>query len=238
MIRSRKVANPLALVVLELLLERPMHPYEMAATLRERNKENSIRLNYGSLYTVIRLLQRAGFIVAQETSRAGRRPERTIYALTPAGEAELRDWLADLLRTPVKEYLQFEAGLSLLAALPIDQVVALLEERVARLDAENAQQRATLDALSEAGLPRLLIVESDYVLALRQAEREWVAGLLAQIRDGSLAGLELWRSYHAQRSPVAPAPAAPSAEGELASGSASAPQAESPSEAPVAEGMG
>ena len=36
-----------------LLWERPMHPYEMASTLRERRKESSIKLNCGLLYTVL-----------------------------------------------------------------------------------------------------------------------------------------------------------------------------------------
>ena len=46
-------SNPLALAVLALLFERAMHPYEMASTLKERHKEDSIKLRYGSLYTVI-----------------------------------------------------------------------------------------------------------------------------------------------------------------------------------------
>ncbi len=44
---KRKVSNPLALAVLACLMERPMHPYEMATTLRERGKDQSIKLNYG-----------------------------------------------------------------------------------------------------------------------------------------------------------------------------------------------
>src|SRR5215470_13525176 len=116
MAKKTRLANPLALAVLALLFERPMHPYEIAATLRERHKEESIKLRYGSLYTVIELLQREGFIVAQETEREGRRPERTLYAITPGGEAEMRDWLGALLRDPMKEYPQFEAALSLMPA--------------------------------------------------------------------------------------------------------------------------
>ena len=71
MAKKSRLANPLALAVLALLFERPMHPYEMAATLKERRKEESIKLRYGSLYTVIDLLMARGFIVAKETSRAG-----------------------------------------------------------------------------------------------------------------------------------------------------------------------
>src|SRR5271170_4384245 len=110
----RKVGNPLALAVLACLFERPMHPYEMAGTLRERHKDESIKLNYGSLYSVVESLQRHELIEAQETERKGRRPERTVYAITNAGALELTDWLSELLSTPVKEYRQFEAALSLL----------------------------------------------------------------------------------------------------------------------------
>ena len=55
---KRMIANPLALAVLACLFERPMHPYEMATTMRERHKDESIKLNYGSLYTAIEGLQR------------------------------------------------------------------------------------------------------------------------------------------------------------------------------------
>ena len=37
-------SNPLALAVLSCLYERPMHPYEVAQTLRHRAKHESIRL--------------------------------------------------------------------------------------------------------------------------------------------------------------------------------------------------
>src|SRR5699024_10625982 len=49
----RRPNNPLALAVLTMLYEHPMHPYEMSRTLRERGKEASIRLNHGSLYSVV-----------------------------------------------------------------------------------------------------------------------------------------------------------------------------------------
>ena len=72
--KPRKISNPLALAVLVLLFEKAMHPYEMAATLKQRGKEQSIKLRYGSLYTVIGQLGREGFIEAVGTERAGGRP--------------------------------------------------------------------------------------------------------------------------------------------------------------------
>ena len=114
-------ANPLALAVLALLYERPMHPYEMGVILKQRHKEESIKLRYGSLYTVIAFLLQRGLIAARETEREGRRPERTVYEITPAGAAELHDWMAHLIGQPIKEYPQFEAALCLLPVLPPDE---------------------------------------------------------------------------------------------------------------------
>ena len=81
----RRVANPLALAVLCCLTERPMHPYEISTALRSRGKELSIKLNYGSLYSVVESLQKHGLIRSVEKTREGRRPERTVYEITDAG---------------------------------------------------------------------------------------------------------------------------------------------------------
>src|ERR1700733_12717518 len=101
-------SNPLALAVLVLLYERPMHPYEMATTLRERRKESSIKLNYGSLYTIIEQLLREKLIAIRETLKEGKRPEKTVYELALAGETKMIDWMRELVSSPVKEFPQFE----------------------------------------------------------------------------------------------------------------------------------
>src|SRR3954454_25285865 len=95
--RRRRVSNPLALAVLATLNERPMHPYEINTTLRSRGKEPSIKLNFGSLDSVVESLQKHPLITTRETTRDGRRPERTVYEITAAGVEEFEDWLAQLI---------------------------------------------------------------------------------------------------------------------------------------------
>src|SRR5580704_16507664 len=108
----RKVRSiPLALAVLVCLFERPMHPYEVAQTLRTRAKHESVRLNYGSLYAVVEALEKRGLISARETVREGKRPERTIYEITDGGAREMIDWMTELIGVPTKEYPKFMAGL-------------------------------------------------------------------------------------------------------------------------------
>jgi len=194
------VNNPLALVVLSCLAEHPMHPYEMATTMRERGKDQSIKLNYGSLYTVVEALQQHRLIVAQETGRAGRRPERTVYRLTDAGRMELIDWLSELISTPVKEYTWFEAGLSLIPALPPEDAAALLTQRCNRLEMEISQGRSLLQLAAQRGVQRLHLIEGEYLLAMQEAELAWTRQFAEAIRSGTLEGIAEWVNY-SNRSP-------------------------------------
>ncbi|MDQ3965242.1 MAG: PadR family transcriptional regulator [Actinomycetota bacterium] len=200
---KRKVSNLLALAVLALLYERPMHPYEMASVMRERGKHESIKLNYGSLYTVVEALQREGLILPRETVREGRRPERTIYALTEAGRAEFLSWLRELLREPVKEYTQFAAGLSFIPALPPAETATLLKERESLLEEEVERMRSEMKALMEGRegrprVPRLFLIEAEHELVLREAELRWVRGLAREIEDGTLDGMPEWEAFHSE----------------------------------------
>lgn len=199
MMTRRRVSNPLALAVLSCLIERPMHPYEMSQTLRERGKEGSIKLNYGSLYSVVEALTRHGLIAPRETVREGRRPERTVYEVTPAGAEEFEDWLAELLSTPTREYTSLEAGLSLMAGLPPDEAARLLEQRVGRLTLELRSLQSTDEVVREMRLPEVFVVEMRLREAMLGAELEFVRRLAADIRSGALGGTEEWRRLHELR---------------------------------------
>jgi DNA-binding PadR family transcriptional regulator len=194
MAKSRQSSNPLALAVLVLLFERPMHPYEIAATLRMRNKGGSIKLRYGSLYTVIDTLAQVGLIQAKETVREGKRPERTIYALTPSGVKRMREWMRELLGTPVKEYPQFEAALSLLPAVPPEEALALLEARVRRLGEMSEELRAAVE-LAVKHVEALFLVENDYRLSLIDAERQFIEGLIQRIKTDT-EYVRTWKAFH------------------------------------------
>lgn len=189
----RRVSNPLALAVLGCLAERPMHPYEISTTLRTRGKEQSIKLNYGSLYSVVTALEKNGFVEALETIREGNRPERTVYQITDAGQEEFRDWLTELLGTPSREFHPLEAGLAYLPGLPPDRVAELLEQRLRAIDAEIEQVGAAHEQMAAMEFPRIFWVESEFRLALLEAESAYVHELAEAIRSDTLDGSAFWR---------------------------------------------
>jgi DNA-binding PadR family transcriptional regulator len=193
--KRRKVGNLLALSLLSLLWQRPMYPYEMAQTLRVRGKENNFKINWGSLYTVVQNLEKYGFIETAVIDRDGRQPERTTYEITEPGRAELRDWMHELLITPDEEHGGFVTALSEAGVLPPDEVISLLGTRLAALDEANAERAADLKMWGER-LPRILLVESEYQHAMRVAQANWVRGLITELTEGTISGMDGWRLVH------------------------------------------
>src|SRR5215469_8046468 len=193
---TRRVGNLLALAVLSYLTRGPMHPYELGRTLRDNDDGRSIKFNHGSLYMVIQQLARAGFVVEQETTREGNRPERTVYALTDAGRRELFDWMRELVEVPQHEYPHFVAALSLIAALPPDLVVELLRRRLQRLTALRTEIRDHIDRALAGGLHPLFMVEEEYRLALLEAESAFVGRFVGQIVDPETGWGRPWAAFH------------------------------------------
>lgn len=196
---ARRRGNPLALAVLACLTERPMHPYEMAATMRTRGQDASIRLNYGSLYGVVETLLKQGMIEAQEVVREGRRPERTVYRITEEGLIEVDQWMAQLLGTAAKEFPQFEAGVSLMGVLPPARVVDLLDRRVGALQERLSELDAVVAVATGNGVPRVFLAEMDYERALVGADCAFTEQLARDIESERLDGVAFWKSIHADR---------------------------------------
>ncbi|SEC28590.1 PadR family transcriptional regulator [Paenibacillus sp. GP183] len=179
-----KRSNLLALAILSLLHERPMHPYEIGVMMRQRGISDSIKLNTGSLYAVIEALWKNKLIQTVETKREGKHPERTIYEPTAAGKTEFFEWLRFLLRTPVKEYPQFAAGLSFLGHLSPRDTLDLLKERAGTLVTQIQDVRSSMEATLAMGIDRLFVIEMEYSLALLEAEQNWLGELINDIENG------------------------------------------------------
>jgi DNA-binding PadR family transcriptional regulator len=193
--KRRKVANLLALAILATVMTKPMHPYEIASVLRARGKDQDIPIKWGSLYRVVQNLSRHGFLRPTQSERLGGRPERTVYEITDDGRAEVVDWVSELIAQPELGAFGFKAGLSFLAVLPPDVAADLLGQRTNALQAQVTADRARLAAVA-AEVPRLFFVESEFDLAVREAELAWARGLLTEISQGSLPGLAQWREFY------------------------------------------
>ncbi|HEY3085185.1 MAG TPA: PadR family transcriptional regulator [Candidatus Dormibacteraeota bacterium] len=178
--------SPLALSILQLLDERPMHPYELAATMRDRHQDEFIRLNFGSLYHTVDLLERNGWIVSAEREREGGRPERTVYRLTRPGREVLVRVVGDILSHPRREYPHFAAGLMFMHHLDAADAASHLAGRALALKATSEKLSRIMAELRAEGVSRLALVELEHKIAMLDAERKWVGNLEREIKDGRL----------------------------------------------------
>ena len=186
----------LSLTVLAFLTERPMHPYDVQRVIRQRHKDYAIE-RPRALYRAFERLAREELIEPVETSREGRRPERTVYQITEEGRTEFRHRLLQLLERPVVEDPVFAVAVGFLGYLNSESVLEALNDRFAALEGEIAGADAALQAM-RSSLPRLVLLQHEYKRTLRQAERDWVQSLIQDIRAGSLGwDLESLRQYFA-----------------------------------------
>jgi DNA-binding PadR family transcriptional regulator len=177
------LANPVVLAALGALLERPMHPYQLAGVLAERG----VPANRGSLYDTLEATTRAGWTEPRPAQRDGTRPQRIPYALTQAGRAELARRLEAQVREPRREFPEFLGAVSHLGVLGPERAAEALTERAGRLGALIAGGQRRLDEALARDVPRLFVIEAEYALAVLNAEREWVLALTDDITSGRLA---------------------------------------------------
>ncbi len=184
--------SPLALAVLSMLHETPMHPYCMQRLIKERGKERVINVQKRqSLYQTIHQLQRAGLIRVAGTGRDKGFPERTIYRLTDEGRRTAVAWLREMLSTPAQEFPKFPAAVSFLPLLTPADAVAQLQVRADKLE----QQIAVLDRELRtygATLPRLFLLESEYMRLMAKTELRWIRSVTADLQAGKLTWNQEW----------------------------------------------
>jgi DNA-binding PadR family transcriptional regulator len=175
--------STLAMVLLALLMEAPMHPYRMQQTIKERGQDQLVNVaQRNSVYQALDRLVRDGLVRPAGTTRDPGRPERTVYEITDEGAATMRRWLVAMLPTPAREFPEFPAALAFLAVLHPDEVRELLTGRMREIE----QRLAAVTGQAPPGLPRLFLIEDEYRATMMRAELAWLAAVTDDLATGRL----------------------------------------------------
>jgi DNA-binding PadR family transcriptional regulator len=175
--------SPLAMAVLALAGEAPMHAYRMQQLIKERHKDEVVNVaQRNSVYQTIDRLLRDGLLTIRETSREENRPERTVYELTDSGRDTLLEWMRTMVSTPSREFPEFPAALAFLPVLSPSDAREALEQRIIALEAKLSTVETNL---REGGkfLPRLFQIEDEYQREVLKAELAYVRRLVSDLRD-------------------------------------------------------
>jgi DNA-binding PadR family transcriptional regulator len=157
-------------VVLAMLAKEPSHGYQLRARLRQALGPLGDTMNAGHIYVVLTRLDKAGLVVSERSTTVEDLPDRKTYALTPAGQQRVAEWLAEVSwpRPDLAEFhLKLVAASAAGLADPLTIVDAQRRELLYRLrDAQRA-------AMAEPdGSDAALLLEG-IVLRL-QADLRWL----------------------------------------------------------------
>lgn len=174
--------TPLGVVVLALLREGEMHPYEMLRLLRQRRKDRVVAIANGTFYHTVARLQSAGLLTEVGVDRHGNRPERTTYALTARGYDIVAEWVRRELPR-IDRPAQFRVALAEAHNLDRDEVVALLTSRRELVAADLAAHRESVARTRTRGIPAQFVIDVERDEALLAADVAWLDDLLGRLTD-------------------------------------------------------
>jgi DNA-binding PadR family transcriptional regulator len=183
---ARVRPTPLALTVLSLLAYEPLYPYRMQRLMQLWGKDRVVNVGQrANLYKTINRLHEAGLIAVRQTERDHQYPERTVYELTDDGREVARQWLEGMLAGPRNEFPEFPAALSFVMMLGPEKALDVLDRRAAVLRDDVAALETDLQETTS--LPRVVVLETEYLRAVTAAELGWVESVVEDLRQGTLS---------------------------------------------------
>lgn len=175
----------LRLLILGLLYEQDLHPYEVLQILKQRNVHTYIKVNYGTLYYAFDQMEKKGWITIKEVVQEERRPEKRIYRLTPLGKFEFLKLLKKAFHTKGKMFHPLYSALMNGHLADSADVAAAIRDKIE----EYTAQVAFLRELYQRKLPDhpfsiVMLVKN--ALMHSEIELAWLQEFLAGVQSGRL----------------------------------------------------
>ncbi|GAB2955094.1 PadR family transcriptional regulator [Micromonospora polyrhachis] len=157
-------------VVLAMLAKEPAHGYVLRSRMRDALGPLGEAMNAGQIYVTLARLAKAGLVTSERADGLPDRPDRRVYALTPAGQQRVAAWLAEV-SWPRPDLAEFHLKLVAAAAARLADPVALVDaQRREVLRRLRDAQRAALD---RSMVPVAGLLLEGVVLRL-QADLKWL----------------------------------------------------------------
>jgi DNA-binding PadR family transcriptional regulator len=167
------------LVILSLLAERPMHGYEVNATLENRKIRDWAAVSRPQIYYSLEKLTRFGLIRATDEGAPSAGPERRVFRTTEKGRKCLADALESPRWTITRVHQPFLTWLALSWQARPRAFQKQIKQRREFINEQLAEEKATLqDVLTEVGHPyHEAVWMLKLVIAQMELELEWLERL-------------------------------------------------------------
>jgi len=172
------------LALLSLLMEGPMHGYQVEQTIEERGMREWTPIGFSSIYYLLDKMKDKGWLASNLAQSTGKGPARQIYRITPAGKKTWKDAALSALENPHRAYGNFILGLASLPLLEQGEILKALTHYRSLLRERRDRVQKKLDSYAGA-LPWQVDELFQYSLAQVSAELAWVENFLQNITERS-----------------------------------------------------
>ena len=165
------------LIVLGILEKEPMSAYDIQKLVEYRNISKWVKISTPSIYKKAIQLEEKG-LIRSEIVKEGKMPEKAIYSLTEAGEAEFERLMFEIAAKPINIFLDFNAVIVNLESLPPEKQktsIAEIEENVSVLKSyleDNIREKENEPSIPATGMA---VLRQQYVLV--EAIQTWISSL-------------------------------------------------------------
>ena len=166
------------LAILSLLVERPMHGYEIEKIIEERGMREWTDVGFSSIYYILKKLEEHGLVTSHLEQPEGRGPTRKVYRPTEQGRQRWYENALEALREPARLPAPFLLGLSGFPAYQIEEAISALRNYLTKLE----ERRTHLLERAEAQRPLPPHVQAmfSYSQSLIESEIGWLRQFIAQ----------------------------------------------------------
>jgi len=174
------------LLVLGLLLDRPMHGYEVSRYLKAEGVTSWFDISTAAVYYSLNKLRREGLV---SEMHSGHRGEKSVYRATEKGREQFFAGMEDVLGSRDPVHFEYDLGIFLLNKLPQERALPLLEQRLAFLH----QRQSTLDALIEeerTSGEALRVAILEHAASWTRVERQWLGSIVEHIEGSDVESSE------------------------------------------------
>jgi DNA-binding PadR family transcriptional regulator len=168
------------LLLLGLLLDRPMHGYELYQQIQAEGIDDWFNVSMAGVYYSLGKLRDQEF-VAESRQRGARSARKSIYRLTEEGRAAFFSAMESQALSQERAYLEYDLVIYLLNRLPLQRAIALLEQHQAFLAEQAQQTQNTLDTERERGGSPLRLAVLDHGRRYLEMEQAWLGDVIRSI---------------------------------------------------------
>jgi DNA-binding PadR family transcriptional regulator len=176
------VLSKTSFVLLGLLKERPMNPYEIIKILGRLNISQWSPISTSAVYMTIHALEKNESIVGKKFKTTAM-PEKTVYSVTPYGEKQFMQTLEDGLKNEIRDITRFNLCTLFICHIQKSEVEIILKERLLNIDNNIQATKLAYQNYKDQSVPEVALCSLTHNIFFYETELVSTNVMLKEVSD-------------------------------------------------------